>query len=222
MTTENNNNNNNNVALINQATLPTQKNEATSQVNLELIKAIQIVMQNPDILKSLQNNNNINSDIHNKPITNPFDEYKKGKEMEKIQKEMTEKVSNYYADVCFNLKNNITDAENLIGKVNGKLEDKVNILAKELILKAFENEDNILAVIKNFDNQNVYDDTTAFNMKYKLALDVLGKKTQQENIGFLKNPNGIRYSQEDLKKLYDDLFDSTKREGAEKILNSLN
>jgi len=206
--------------VVNNPQQPAQQLESPQGVNLEFIKAMQIIMQNPEILKSLQNNNN--NDIHNKPNTNPFDDYKKEKEREKINAEMNEKLSTFYAEVCFNLKNNITDADNLISKVNGNLENKVNTLAKELILKAFDGEDNLLSVIKNFDNQNVYDESTAFNMKYKLALDILGKKTQQQNIGFLKNPNGIRYSQEELQKLYSDLFDTSKKENAEKILNSLN
>lgn len=207
--------------VVNNPQQPAEQPQSTQAVNLELIKAMQIIMQNPDILKQLQNN----IGTHNHPILpnqNPFDEYKKEKEREKIKTEMTEKLSTFYADVCFNLKNNIADADTLITKVNGSLENKVNTLAKELILKAFEGEDNILSVIQNFEGQNVYDDTTAFNMKYKLALDMLGKKTQQQNIGFLKNPNGIRYSQEELQKLYADLFDTSKKENAEKILNSLN
>lgn len=98
---------------------------------------------------------------------------------------------------------------------NLSLKDRANALANLVIKEAYGDSEEVNAMVASFANQQVFDDTSAFSVKYKDALTKLKeKKSSSFIVGKVANTNGVEISAKELSELSAGLYDYRTKEDA--------
>ena len=153
------------------------KNEENKGLQIDYEKlAIHLA---PLINKDKDNGKNKEDINNNNKDTDFVEEFKRKEQQEKDFKERSELVLNAFSDIYASFNQHVKNPEfyNQIKDLDvGK---KANLLAKEIIEKAYGKSDAIKDTLKSFDEQSVFDKKSGFYIKYIDATNILNEKKNE-------------------------------------------
>jgi hypothetical protein len=183
------------------------ENSTTEEKKVEnvTIDYDQLVNKLAPLLKGA-NNGKMEENINgNNKDTDVVAKFKEQEEAKKQQQEYNQLVLNSYSDIFAGFNEHVknTDFYNQIKDLEvGK---KANLLAKEIIEKAYGKGDATKNMLKSFDEQSVFDKKSGFYIKYLDAINMLNEK---KNDFYVKSSKTHNINPQTLSSIVQKLFNT--------------
>ena len=159
----------------------------------------------PLLNKENNNGKTQDDDSDNNKNTNFLEKFKAEEEAKRQQKEHNDIILNAYSDIYAGFNEHVKNAD-LYNQIKDlEVGKKANLLAKELIEKAYGKNDATKNMLKSFDEQSVFDNKSGFYMKYVDAINILNDK---KNDFYVKTGKTHNVSPQTLGSIVQKLFNT--------------
>jgi hypothetical protein len=172
----------------------------------------------PLLKKENNNAETQDSNSDNNKNTNFLEKFKAEEEAKRQQKEHKDIILNAYSDIYAGFNEHVKNAD-LYNQIKDlEVGKKANLLAKELIEKAFGVDDTTKNMLKSFDEQSVFDKGSGFYIKYLDAINMLSEK---KNDFYVKSSKTHNVNPQTLSSIVQKLFNTDTKDEALKQAKEL-